>query len=371
MTGKIKVAREALLPALSLAAKATERKSTIPILQNLLVAVEPDRLSLTGSDLDSEIRASAPCEAGQASSFTLPAGLFNDAVRKLPEGVDVLIDAETNFANVTAGKSRFRMPLLPAGDFPLMNASDYSHSFTLPAATIATILANVSFAISTEETRYYLNGIHMHGGERLTAVTTDGHRLARYHLPLPPGADGMPTIIIPRRAVNLIKSMIGEKGDVRVSLSGTKILFETDAGALTSKLIDGTFPDYQRVIPTGNGNRFGVDRASLHAAIDRVTTISSGKGSAVKFGFGADEEELRLAANNPDAGSADETLVLARLGGDPVEIGFNGRYCLDMLSAIAGERVVFELGDPGSPAIIRPEGDDPERPLFVLMPMRV
>ncbi|WP_287335938.1 DNA polymerase III subunit beta [Mesorhizobium sp.] len=368
------LAREALLPALGLVSKAVERRSTIPVLANVLLAVDAaaGTLTITGSDLDCELRATLACQAGKDEAFTLPSGILHDAVRKMPDGAEIALVAEKDFATLSAGRSRFRIQVLPATDFPTMDAGSLSHSFDLDAGLFERMLDTVSFAISSEETRYYLNGIYWHAGETLNAVATDGHRLAKFAAPLPEGAAGMPAIIIPRRTVGLIRQLIGDKGAVKVSLSDVKIRVETEQGTLLSKLIDGSYPDYQRVIPDGNANHFTVEREALAKSVDRVTTVSSARGSAVKFAFAAGGN-LTLTTNNPDAGSANDEVTIEHGEGDSVEVGFNGRYCLDLLNAAEAERLVFSLGDPGSPTLIQPETADETglKPLFVLMPMRV
>lgn len=368
------VSREALLPALGLVSKAVERRSTIPVLANVLLAVDAaaGTLTITGSDLDCELRAKLSCQAGKDEAFTLPSAILYDAVRKMPDGAEIALVAEKDFATLTAGRSRFRIQILPATDFPTMDAGSLSHSFELDAGQVERMLDTVSFAISSEETRYYLNGIYWHAGEALNAVATDGHRLAKFAAPLPEGAAGMPAIIIPRRTVGLIRQLVGDKGKVKVSLSDVKIRVETEQGTLLSKLIDGSYPDYQRVIPANNANHFTVERAALASAVDRVTTVSSARGSAVKFAF-EPGGNLSLTTNNPDAGSANDEVTIEHGEGDGVEIGFNGRYCLDLLNAAEAERLVFSLGDPGSPTLIQPETADETglKPLFVLMPMRV
>ncbi|MER8506661.1 DNA polymerase III subunit beta [Mesorhizobium sp. M0894] len=367
-------AREAFLPALGLVNKAVERRTTIPVLANVLLTVDAaaGKLTITGSDLDCELRATLACQAGRDEAFTLPSAILHDAVRKMPEGAEIALLAEKDFATLTAGRSRFKIQVLPSTDFPTMSEGTFSHSFDLDAGLFERMLDSVSFAISSEETRYYLNGIYWHAGETLNAVATDGHRLAKFAAPLPEGAAGMPAIIIPRRAVGLIRQLIGEKGAVKVSMSDTKIRVETGQGTLLSKLIDGSFPDYVRVIPAGNANHFTVEREALASAVDRVGTVSSGRGSAVKFAFEAGGN-LTLTTNNPDAGSANDEVTIEHGEGDSVEIGFNGRYCLDLLNAAEGKRLVFSLGDPGSPTLIQPETADETglKPLFVLMPMRV
>lgn len=372
------IAREALLPALALAGKAVERRSTIPVLQNMLFAVTAGRLRVTGTDLDCEISAAADCKAETEASFTLPAGTVHDAVRKLAEGVDIAFDVEKDFATISAGRSRFRVPVLPAADFPEIAQSNFSHHFALPSGALTRMLATVSYAISSEETRYYLNGIHWHaskdndGGEHFNAAATDGHRLARFRAPLPAGAEEMPGVIVPRRTAGLLKGLLVDKGDVAISLSDTKVMFTTPAGSLVSKLIDGTYPDYARVIPQGHPNQFSVDKKTLAEAVDRVITVSSERGSAVKFSFSPDGT-LKLETNNPDAGSATEDAPITPVAGQGVEIGFNGRYCLDMLNAAEGDQLVFNLGDGGAPALIEPALADEHdlKPLFVIMPMRV
>ncbi|MER9662325.1 DNA polymerase III subunit beta [Mesorhizobium sp. M0159] len=368
------MAREALLPALGLVNKAVERRTTIPVLANVLLTVDAaaGKLTITGSDLDCELRATLACQAGRDEAFTLPSAILHDAVRKMPEGAEIALLAEKDFATLSAGRSRFKIQVLPSTDFPTMSEGTFSHSFDLDAGLFERMLDSVSFAISSEETRYYLNGIYWHAGETLNAVATDGHRLAKFAAPLPEGAAGMPAIIIPRRAVGLIRQLIGEKGAVKVSMSDTKIRVETGQGTLLSKLIDGSFPDYVRVIPAGNANHFTVEREALASAVDRVGTVSSGRGSAVKFAFEAGGN-LTLTTNNPDAGSANDEVTIEHGEGDSVEIGFNGRYCLDLLNAAEGKRLVFSLGDPGSPTLIQPETADETglKPLFVLMPMRV
>lgn len=368
---RITVSREALLPALALAGKAVARRSTIPILGNLSITVAGGRMTLTGSDLDCEIVASLAAE-GEAS-FTLPSQHLHDAVKKLPEKSEIGFAIEDNFATVISGRSRFRLPTLPQGDFPSISSGDFSHHFALSAEALQEMLTSVSFAVSTEETRYYLNGIHLHATEdHLVAVATDGHRLARYRFARPEGADGMPPIIVPRRTVDLMKQIVGDKGDVSFSVSGTKVRLEAPSGAsLLSKLIDGTFPDYVRVIPASNGNRFTIERKALAAAIDRVTTISSERGGAVKFGFGNGEATLTLEASSPDNGSATDELTLQDVKGESVSIGFNGRYALDVLAATDCEAIDFVLGAAGDPAVVEPSADMERKPLFVLMPMRV
>lgn len=374
---KITVSRDALLPALTLATKVGEKRSTIPILGNVKLDAAGGRLTVTRTDLDVEISADLACAHESEVSVTMPAQHLADIARKLPEGVEItLTDKGANW-QVAAGRSRFSLPVLPASDFPVLSAGTFSAGFGLPAETLAALIAATGFAISTEETRFYLNGVYLHtleaeGAALLTAVATDGHRLARFPLPLPEGAAGMPAIIVPRRTVQAIRLLAADKGELAISLSETRIMLSrtNEAGTvtLTSKLVDGTYPDYQRVVPRGNSNRFRVERKLLAEACDRVLTVAGGKGSGLKFAFG---EQLTLSGTSKDSGSGEETLPVETVGGEPVEIGFNGRYCLDMLQAMECEAVLFELGDAGTPALIRPYAAAEPAPSYVLMPMRI
>lgn len=376
----ITVSREALLPALTLATKVGERRTTVPILGNVKLDAAAGRLTVTRTDLDLEIAADLACEHEGDVSVTMPAQQLADIVRKLPEGAGIaLTDKGANW-QVTAGRSRFTLPVLPADDFPLLSAGDgFVASFTLPAATLASLIAATRFAISTEETRFYLNGIYLHrtetgdGTDLLMAVATDGHRLARFPLPLPEGAADTPAVIVPRQTVEAARLLAADKGEVTISVSETRIMLSrsNEAGTvtLTSKLVDGTYPDYQRAVPAGNGNRFRVGRKQMAEACDRVLTIAAGKVSAMRFGFG---EQLTLSGSDRDSGgSAEESLPVERLDGDPVEIGFNGRYCLDILAAMDCDAAIVELGDAGAPALIRPDTTAEPAPSYALMPMRL
>lgn len=364
------VVREALLPALGAAQKPVARRSTIPILQNVLVEARDGTVTITGSDLDAEVTASAQATIREPGGFTLPAGLFHDVVRKLPEKAEISLSIDRDQVTISAGRARFRLPILPVADFPRLTVGQPDNRFALDEADLARLIDTVSFAISTEETRYYLNGIYLHEhADGLVGVATDGHRLARLALALPEGASGMPSVIVPTRTVSLVKALCkGGEGAIDCGVSKTLITFATAAGVtIVSKLVDGTFPDYQRVIPQANDNVFRLDRATLAAAIDRVITIATDRSRGVKLSFG---EVLSLAMTNPDAGSAEEEIALERVSGGDVQIGFNGRYCLDLLGAATGQAIEVALADAGSPTIFRPtEGE--RRPTFVLMPMRV
>jgi DNA polymerase-3 subunit beta len=300
---------------------------------------------------------------------------LHEIVRKLPDGVLVQIsdDSAADRLTVQAGRSTFTLATLPKVDFPVMASSEYAANFSAPAAVLRRLFDKSKFAISTEETRYYLNGVYMHvaqgegGAKVLRCVATDGHRLARIDAPLPEGAEGMPGVIVPRKTVGELRKLLDDDGaEIAVSVSETKVRFATPGVTLTSKVIDGTFPDYARVIPLGNTRRMEVDAAEFAKAVDRVATVSSERSRAVKMQI--DEDKLVLSVNAPDAGAAEEELAVA-YADDRLEIGFNAKYLLEIASQVDRENAVFLFNSPGDPTLMR-EGSDTSA-VYVVMPMRV
>jgi DNA polymerase-3 subunit beta len=382
---KVTVERVALLRALGHVHRVVERRNTIPILSNVLLRADGEGLKLKATDLDMEVTETIRADVSQAGATTVPAHVIYDIVRKLPEGSQVSLETtgESGQMQLRSGRSRFMLQALSEGDFPDLAAGEMTVSFALPAQDLKRLIEKTQFAISTEETRYYLNGIYLHtieveGETKLRAVATDGHRLARVEMPAPEGAAGMPGLIVPRKAVAEIQKLVDDGGaEVKVELSTAKIRL-TFAGTegsetapaggvvLTSKLIDGTFPDYQRVIPTGNDKLLTVERAEFAKAVDRVSTISSERGRAVKLAL--TEGRLTLSVNNPDSGNAVEELDV-NYESAPLDVGFNARYLLDITGQLDGDTAVFKLADPGSPTVIQDRDGAPT--LYVLMPMRV
>ena len=366
--------RASLLKPLGHVQSVVERRNTIPILSNVLLNGSNGRLSLTATDMDMDIIETVDCNVLQEGTVTIPAHTLYDIIRKLPDGCDVSIesDNEGGFISVEAGRSNFTLPVLPADEFPTMSGNELSCSFNMPAADVRVFIDRTRFAISSEETRYYLNGIYIHATESngdpvLRAVATDGHRLARVELPLPEGAGQMPSVIVPRKAVVEIRKLIEDtESDVSISLSESKLCFAIGDTVLTTKLIDGTFPDYERVIPTGNDKLMNVNCRELAQVVDRVATISSEKSRSVKLQLKT--STLVLSANSPESGTAREELEV-QYESEDLEIGFNSRYLLDITNQIEGENIEFALADPGSPTIVRDQNDSTS--LYVLMPMRV
>ena len=372
---KFTVERAALLTSLGYVQSVVERRNTIPILSNVLLAAEDGSLGLTATDLDLAVVTRVPAEVGRSGATTTPAHTFYDIVRKLPDGAQVELDLSgaDNRLSIRAGRSEFFLPCLPREDFPVVAEGELPVHFTLGAAELRRLIDKSRFAISLEEARYYLNGIFIHavttnGVALLRAVATDGHRLSRIDTPLPEGAAGIEKgIIVPRKAVAEVRKLIEHSdGEVAVALSDAKIRFGVGETVLTTKLIDGTFPDYGRVIPSGNEKVLEVDGKSFTEAVDRVSTISTEKSRAIKLTL--ERQRLMLSASSPDRGSASEELSVA-YDGDELEIGFNSRYLLDVTAQIEGQSVRFSLADAVSPTVVEDAGD-PDA-IYVLMPMRV
>ncbi len=369
---KLTIERAALIRSLNHVQSVVERRNTIPILSNVLLKGADGALAMTTTDMDLEINESVAAKIHTPGAITAPAHTLHDIIRKMPDGdVTIELDGSRNTMTVKAGRSTFKLSCLPVADFPEIAKAELPASFDLPAAELRALIDRTKFAMSTEETRYYLNGIYMHqadnnGVKVLRAVATDGHRLARFEMPLPEGAEGMPGVIVPRKTIVELRKLVDEAADsIRISLSESKIRFAFDHIVLTSKLIDGTFPNYEQVIPANNDKVFEVNPKKFSGAIDRVSTISDGKSRAIKLTLNGNT--ATISANSPDAGSATEDLE--GHGNDNMEIGFNARYLLDITSQIEGEGCRLRLADAASPTIIQDTSDTSA--LYVLMPLRV
>ncbi len=371
---KLSMERSALLRAMSRAQSVVERRNTIPILANVLIEAEGDQVSFRATDLDIEVIDRANAMVARAGATTVPAHTLHEIARKLPDGamVELADDGIAGRLDVRAGRSHFSLATLPREDFPVMASAEYEVNFACPAPVLRRLFDKAKFAISTEETRYYLNGVYMHAatgpdGPVLRCVATDGHRLARIDAGLPEGAEGLPGVIVPRKTVGELRKLLDDdEAKIAVSVSETKVRFATPEVSLTSKVIDGTFPDYARVIPLGNTKRLEVDAAEFAQAVDRVATVSSERSRAVKMAL--EEDRLVLSVNAPDSGAADEELAVA-YSDERLEIGFNAKYLQEIASQVDRENAVFLFNSAGDPTLMR-EGND-ESAVYVVMPMRV
>jgi DNA polymerase-3 subunit beta len=367
------IERGALLKALGHVQTVVEKRGTIPVLANVKIEAKGEEVRLTATDMDIALVEKVPAQVGDAGSCTVPAHTLYDIVRKLADGAQIEFATKgEGKVSIRSGASKFMLASLPVEDFPVMAEGDLASSFTLTTAECQALIEKPAFAMSTEETRYYLNGIYLHTGgsadaQFLRAVATDGHRLARVDVGLPAGAAGMPGVIIPRKTIQEIRKLLeGGEGDVHISLSDTKIRFICGSAVLVSKLIDGNFPDYERVIPSGNDKLMEVDCGKFKEAVDRVSVIASERSRGIRLSL--DKGKLTLSASSAEAGTASEDLDITYAAG-PIDIGFNSRYVLEMMSQLEGETGQFLFNDSASPVLVRDTGD--VGALYVIMPMRV
>jgi DNA polymerase-3 subunit beta len=374
---KFSVDRAVLLKALAHVQSVVERRNTIPILANVMLAASDAGLRLTATDMEIAVVEEIPgVTVARPGRTTAPAATLYEMVRNLPDGAKIELDHPGGDAPLALRAGRFATSLmvLPVEDFPSMTDGKLPHRFALPAGVLRDLIDRTRFAISTEETRYYLNGIYLHAAESdgqmvLRAVATDGHRLARVEEPLPEGAGGMPGVIVPRKTVLEVRKLAEETQDeVEIRLSETKIRVTIGTVSLTSKLIDGTFPEYERVIPRGNDKVLRVGKKEFAEAVKRVSAISSERQRPVKLSV--DRNHLLLTASSPEQGQAQEEMDEGSVAYDagPLEIGFQARYLTDITDQVS-EKLEFRFADGAAPTIVadvaRPEA------LYVLMPMRV
>ena len=373
---KFSIDRSALLIALQHIHSVVERRNTIPILSNVLIEAKEDGVYLTSTDMDITVIEKVDLgesEVTQLGTTTTSAQMLYDIVRKLPDNIKVEFLSEKNDRlGIKASSSSFALNCLPSEDFPSIAQEDFKHSFNIDALDLVRLIDKSSFAMSLEETRYYLNGIYLHAikednVDKMRTVATDGHRLSRVDINLPQGAEGIPGVIIPRKTILEIRKILEDHtGNVSLSISETKIKLSFNNVVLTSKLLDGTFPDYSRVIPTHNDKLVTISNQSISEAVDRVSTVSTDKTRAIKINI--KKGSLVISATNPDKGSASEHLDVV-YDGDEVEIGFNSKYVLDVARQIKGKEILIKLSDSVSPTLVYDKDD--KDVLFVLMPMRV
>jgi DNA polymerase-3 subunit beta len=373
---KFKADRATLMKSLAHVQNVVEKRNTIPILANVLLALRDGKLTIAATDLEIALVEEVTAQTMRDGAITVPATTLYEIVRRQPDHVEIELDHPGGDAPLALRAGRYATSLvaLSVDEFPKLDAGRLSHQFVLSAQELRGLIDRTRFAISTEETRYYLNGIFLHAAESdagavLRAVATDGHRLARVEEPLPEGAKGMPGVIIPRKTVTELRKLLDEVStEVEVALSETRIQFTIGTMRLTSKLIDGTFPDYDRVIPRGNDKVLRVEKKDFNDAVGRVSAISAERHRPVKLSLARDL--LVISASSPEQGTASEELgsELIDYQFGPLEIGFQARYLSDVTDQIRG-KVEFVFADGAAPTLVRDQDD--QSAVYVLMPMRV
>ncbi len=374
---EIKINSSDLLKALSHIHGIVEVRHTLPILSNIILQAKDGELILSSTNLDIYCSDKIKADVFKIGEISVSAVTFFEIVKRLPSGSDVMMTMEEgeNEIILKCGRSKFNLSTLRTDDFPIISDSDLSTNFVLSADELIRIIDKTKFAISNEETRYYLNGIFLHKADRnsiqfLRAVATDGHRLAQYDIPLPQGAEEITGIIIPKKTIFELRKVLDDaNGDVSVSLNENKIKFTFNQLKIISKVIDGTFPDYTKVIPQNNDKNFKTNNSELKNAIDRVSAVAANeetKSKAIKLSL--ENNKLNLSVESQSKGSANEIIDIS-YDGDRVDIGFNSKYIIDICNEVDGEEVDISLLDSVSPAIVLDKTD--ENLFFVLMPMRI
>ena len=374
---EIKANSSDLLKALNHIHGIVEVRHTLPILSNIVLSAENNELTLSSTNLDIFCSDKIDAEIVNSGEISVPAITFFEIVKRLPSGSDVILsmgDGDTELI-LKCGRSKFNLSTLKTEDFPILSDKDLSTNFVISADELSRMIDKTKFAISNEETRYYLNGIFFHKAESnsikfLRAVATDGHRLAQYDIPLPQGAEEITGIIIPKKTVFELRKVLDDAdGDVSVSLNENKIKFSFNNLKIISKVIDGTFPDYTKVIPQNNDKKFKTNNSELKNAIDRVSAVAINeetKSKAIKLTI--ENNKLNLSVESQSKGSAKEEIDIS-YSNEKVDIGFNSRYLLDICNEVDGDEIDVNLLDSISPAIILDKTD--ENLFFVLMPMRI
>ena len=368
---KIKVNQSVVVGALRAATRVAPKNATIPILTHVLIdAKSPGSLSIKSTDLDIELTSDVSADVEQGGSACVSAFAFRDVISKLPKDADIRIEKDGDRISLKSGRSRFHLNVLSGDDWPQIVGTETPYAFRMPSKELAQAINNTSFAISTEETRYYLNGIYMHfpeGTDVMRFVATDGHRLSRIEIIAPNGARGGPSVIIPKKAILEAANLLAHSPEtVTVKYSQNFIVFDFGDVILKSKLVDGTFPDYERVIPNNNEKIAVVDAEALAQSAARVATVSSEKGRSVRMHL--DGGVMTLSTTSPDTGDATDEID-ALWGDGEFTIGFNSKYVQECLDVLGDGPVTLKFSDPGAPCLMQSQ-KKPEM-LVVLMPMRV
>ncbi len=373
-TMKFIIERATLLKTLSHVQSIVEKRNTIPVLSNVKIEALGDGISFKATDMDTEITEITDAKIVEQGATTAPAHMLYDIIRKLSDSseVELTFPDEKGQLSIASGRSKFSLSTIAVEDFPVISGDELPINFTMAREELKDVIDRTQFAVSTEETRYYLNGLYIHAKTEgqtnvLRVVATDGHRLACVESPLPHGAEKMSGVIVPRKTVAEVRKLLDDtKAEViSIGLSENKIRFILEDVTLTSKLIDGTYPDYERVIPTDNDKTLEIKVKELSAAVDRVSVVAE-RTRAIKLITG--KNHVVLTTSSPDLGSALEELE-AKYEHEALEVGYNFRYLLDILAEIKGDNVKLSFSDSSSPSVIHDTSD--ASAIYVLMPMRV
>ena len=364
---KLSATREALLQPLQAVIGVVERRQTMPILANVLFAAKDGQVAVTATDLEVELVANGEVEVKAAGEVTVPGRKLLDICRALPDGAEVAMSLSGEKLSIKSGRSRFSLMTLPAAEFPTVEDISAEQSVTVSQAKLAQLLDKTHFSMAQQDVRYYLNGLLLETGQKhLRAVATDGHRLALCEVELEQKDLPEQQVIVPRKGVLELQRLLGGADDLEMVLGSNHIRIQLEGIRFTSKLIDGRFPEYERVIPQDTSNQLSTDREAFRGALQRTAILSNEKYRGIRLIIkpGA----LLLQAHNPEQEEAEEEVEIS-YEGDDIEIGFNVNYLLDALGAIESDEVVLAVVDGNSSCLLREPGNDESK--YVVMPMRL
>jgi DNA polymerase III subunit beta len=365
---KLTASRETILQPLQAVIGVVERRQTMPILANVMLSARNERLAVTATDLEVELVASAEVSVQAAGDITVPGRKLLDICRALPEGANITLSVDGERATVRAGRSRFTLSSLPASEFPTIEEISAQQVLELPQAEFHALLNQTHFSMAQQDVRYYLNGMLLEtDANLLRAVATDGHRLALCEIQLANKAKTNQQVIVPRKGVLELQRILGSEGTISLSIGTNHVRVQIGEIRFTSKLIDGRFPEYGRVIPAAPNKSIKADRETLRHALQRTAILSNEKYRGIRLTF--KPNALTIQAHNPEQEEAEEEIEVSYQG-DDLEVGFNVNYLLDALGAINASEVLVGLTDSNSSCLIRsPEKDASAK--YVVMPMRL
>jgi len=364
---KLSVSREALLKPLQAVIGVVERRQTMPILANVLLVAKDGQVAVTGTDLEVELVATVDVEVEAAGEITVPGRKLLDICRALPESAEVSISVSGEKLNLKSGRSRFSLMTLPAAEFPRVGDINAGQTLSISQATLAKLLDKTHFSMAQQDVRYYLNGLLLETGKNwLRAVATDGHRLALCEVELDEQKIPEQQVIVPRKGVLELQRLIGGEGELQIELGSNHIRIQLEDIRYTSKLIDGRFPEYERVIPQDTDNQLTADREAFRGALQRTAILSNEKYRGIRLII--KKGGLLLQAHNPEQEEAEEEVEIS-YSGDDIEIGFNVNYLLDAFAAIESDEIVLAVVDGNSSCLLRDPGNDDCK--YVVMPMRL